>query len=626
MVNHQDDDDDDDDGDDGDGVDNQKEEETKKKNKKKRNVPAPSATATTLPPATTSTEHDSDVLAWVRRQSVQHQETTATATATANDIVQRPHQPPLLTSQHDNDAMASTAAGGGVGELFDSGTESGEDSTTQSNASQSDLNSFMTNLKMALPAATVDSQITPIHPSASAEASQVKPKDFLNQVDSVLDRLKSSLRVAPPSTGAGGAGVHGVGHSGSHQDVLHHYIASGGLQKDQPWNIGTAQEQKEIIALIDRLQSSLHHLQSTTTQGSTNVTIPSPIVQPPPPSPSPAPPQTKLSAVQLKAQSFLNPPPAATSTTATSSNRHLSIANQSGGGGGGSSNGRQLRATWSHNTRSCSSEPATPSLSPLPPVLRGRTPEFLCGKPTPPVIHRPIWCRLASSTSNDDTTTPMPSSTSNTTASSTGRIVLEKTKGLRGRFSPPELNAAPKLAPKTHNPVKLPHVTLVSPTTTPKAGSLTPPIAMAIKKDNPLPPPLPTPPSPPVDATASEPSTPPPPQSATTTTTTTTKSGSTTPSSVPWKVKLAKKKASGRSQTLTTSTSLEGSTSIDLRKSIQQAAQRKSMEDIQAAIQQELTSPSKTPPSSSSFKLLTSTTDVSTQSALYPLLKQKSLG
>jgi hypothetical protein len=79
-------------------------------------------------------------------------------------------------------------------------------------------------------------------------------------------------------------------------------------------------------------------------------------------------------------------------------------------------------------------------------------------------------------------------------------------------------------------------------------------------------------------------------------------------SNVPWKVKLAKKKAE-RSQT---TTGMDGQVSVDLRKSIRlAAATRKSMEDIRADA-------AGSPPAS--FKLKTS------EPSAYPLLKQKSLG
>jgi hypothetical protein len=180
---------------------------------------------------------------WVRRQA---QTLHSTTNDSNNQQQQQVEAPPL-----PNDLPAHPAAlqSQESGELFDSGTESGEDSTTQSNHSQSDLNSFMANLaKLSLEQHQPQQQQQPSLPStAPPEETIPAARDFLRQVDSVLDRLKTSLQ--PDDLAEFNAGPSAA----DHQEVLHQHLASGGL--DKQWRIHP-QQQSELIGLIDRLKTS----------------------------------------------------------------------------------------------------------------------------------------------------------------------------------------------------------------------------------------------------------------------------------------------------------------------------------------------------------------------------------
>ena len=509
----------------------------------------------------TAAAASSDVIDWIRRQAV---------SSSASDVAQQQICLPLPAVPPPPNGQSQEG-----GELFDSGTESGEDSTTQSNHSQSDLNSFMANLaKLSLDPPQVPASV-PI-PAA---------QDFLRQVDSVLGRLKTSLQ---PDEGA----EFKSDSSADHQEVLHQHLASGGL--DRQWRIHP-QQQSELINLIDRLQSSLHTLQSSppapapdplpaaaqSADGSKSVAAPKPTnpvkdetkTEPTKPAnvsspatPSPATTKSGITSVKLRAKTFTNPPEAPPS-------RPNSF----------------LRASW----RS-SSEPTTPSPSPSPtptptppPKIHWRAPDFLTNTTsTPPASHRPIWCRDNSASAAAASTTP-------------AKIVLEKS-GIRGRFVQPELNPAPVITPKIPTSVRLPIVSLKSPSSPPVSGTQTPP-QLKLQEPAVIKPIIQLERSSPVQQ---QPEKPEQPEQEAENDPVGGRNKKTT-SNVPWKVKLAKKRAE-RSQT---SVGLDGQVSVDLRKSIQLAAHRKSLEDIRQP--EESRKPEEVKPS---------------QPELYPLLKQKSLG
>ena len=248
----------------------------------------------------TAAAASSDVIDWIRRQAV---------SSSASDVAQQQICLPLPAVPPPPNGQSQEG-----GELFDSGTESGEDSTTQSNHSQSDLNSFMANLaKLSLDPPQVPASV-PI-PAA---------QDFLRQVDSVLGRLKTSLQ---PDEGA----EFKSDSSADHQEVLHQHLASGGL--DRQWRIHP-QQQSELINLIDRLQSSLHTLQSSppapapdplpaaaqSADGSKSAIKPTnpvkdetkteptkPATASSPTTTSPAPTKSGITSVKLRAKTFANP-------------------------------------------------------------------------------------------------------------------------------------------------------------------------------------------------------------------------------------------------------------------------------------------------------------------------------
>ena len=426
------------------------------------------------------------VAAWVRQQRLEGP-ASSTPADTSEPVI--PLSPPSTPQCADSPAQAE-------GEVFDSGTESGEDAMTtrSSNHSQSDLTSFMANLKLTLDLGHQSNESTPVSPSSHqlpdqlpVTASPVVP-DFLTQVDSVLNRLKVSLTGAEKETGAAAA-------AGPTEDVtaqvLHQYIASGALNQHQ---------QSELIGLINRLQSSLHDLHQT---GPAEAPSPGP---PPPPPPLPLDALYQSKAVGWRAE-FLKTPAAA------------------------------------------------------------------------PVTHRPVWCRRGSQQQ------PEPTRTGSSTAEKNAAArVLVETPGLRGRFIQQPLRPAPKITAKPAAPIKLPPHLLSS-------KSCKTPTAKAVDHER-----------------KSHQSTDKCKKSSSKTAPASSESSGTSrkstraAGSVPWKVKLAKKKAE-RSQTVL----MDGTVSIDIRKSLHQAALRKSMEDL---------GPTEFPAPAAMVQ----------SQVAYPIVKQKSLG
>lgn len=470
---------------------------------------------------------DESVMDWVRRQAAM---TEASAAIGA---------PP------ESAASAPDAASGqqqqqqeGGGEVFDSGTESGEDSTTQSNHSQSDLNAFMADLAR-LSIDTPGSNRPPVNLNSS-------PQEFLRQVDSVLDRLKSSLK-----TGEGA------------DQALHQHAASGDKQlKIQP------NEQSELISLIDRLQTSLHHLRSDSPPPQPiEVKLSTPLQTVPPAvqAAQQSTPQIEVfeekatqrkeaeekeaeksrtsarggvSAVKLRAQSF----------AAAVSSKPAALARPSSFYRSPVSSGSSVRS---------SSEPASPNPSPLPHKVQLKAPDFLAGASVQaPVSHRPIWCQVQP-------------------ASQHSKIVLEKS-GIRGRFVPPELNPVP--VPEKKSPVHQvqPAVSLHRIVAPSVRSQSQPPLQRLQLTQQPTVKPQTAPPEP--ESPVQSPKTPNPNKN------------------LPWKVKLAKKKQASNASVVRP---LDGSTSVDLRNTIKLAAHRKSTEDLST---------------------------LKSQPTTYPLLKQKSLG
>lgn len=527
----------------------------------------------------------------------------------------------------------------GASVLFDSGTESGEDSTTQSNHSQSDLTSFMANLKLRANVVEGEPSLPP------------DPPDFLKQVDSILDRLKSSLS-------ADESVERTAGPPASQQEMLNNFIASGGLEQKQPWSIHPDQ-QSELIGLIDRLQVSLHHLQrqscassattsvaatpeighctepsatvpttsanSTATASTSSVnseTCPTISTTSPPSSETCTTSTTSLAVTTTSPSAITIVPPttetspttiSTTTTNTPSPSLSLGLSAVKMRAKTFSTPRPESRSSW----RS-SSEPSTPSASPVPPKVHWKTPDFLKsgGTTSTTVSHRPIWCQRQQSqtSSNGDTTAPPPVLPS--------KIVLEKS-AIRGRFvHQPELVPAPKFTPKAVVPAKLPSF-LLNRVPQPKPAAVTSPpkkvspvktpsfdaTKLVKQEDNPPPHKADTPPSTETPVLQIRTKAFSPVKSPTDKSPTLDLRRAKTVSpvrtavlaeesekkgdleedgtgrksrsrEVPWKVKLAKKKAE-RSQT-TSAVSLDGSVSIDLRKSIQQAAHRKSLEDVHA--------------------------------------------
>ena len=132
---------------------------------------------------------------------------------------------------------SSDKEGNSAGELFDSGTESGED-TTKSNHSEPDLTSFMENLKLSLDQCTA--QVAHSADSAASKQSNDNTSDsrmslnssggeeFLTQVDVVLNRLKTSLQTDVTSPAPSDDRLT---FPSDNQEFLHEYIASGGLNQ-----------------------------------------------------------------------------------------------------------------------------------------------------------------------------------------------------------------------------------------------------------------------------------------------------------------------------------------------------------------------------------------------------------
>ena len=576
----------------------------------------------------------------------------------ANDQI-APPLPPLSPSVFE----AADSITPAEGEVFDSGTESGEDAMTtrSSNHSQSDLTSFMANLKLTLDlghhsnecqnqssmtcSSSTSYQSTdqlPNNEEMTPKVSTGSPAlpDFLTQVDSVLDRLKVSLKGSSGQDDTTASYTVPPTESNSvTTEVLHEYIASGGLNQRKPWQMHPNQ-QSELISLIDRLQSSLHDLQS----GAQNVTPPSNEILP----------QSSSGTTLFNESSTIvrqkSPPitlPKPSSTPRTTTPLALSVP--------------------STPPTEAPPEPLTPPPPPpLPPdgtqnskPVGWRT-AFLKSSSGSTVCHRPVWCRRDSQ--EPESSPALRKSTTDEKISPQG---LKETPGLRGRFTPQQLRPAPKIIPKPAAPLKLPSHILNKISSTKESDKEPAPSAFlasplkqsmhhkgsstrsstnkplvntkgretneksTIKKTVAA---VTSKPMTLVDevkgststaiTTSTNANT-----TITTTTTTTTNSernnrkqgaGRTGGSGgdLPWKVKLAKKKAA-RSQTVL----MDGSVSVDLRKSINKAALRKSMEDLRVI---GLSSVKDQP------KIFTATHQMpsaKTEShAAYPLLKQKSLG
>ena len=658
---------------------------------------------------------NSDVMDWVRRQA-QH----GIDNQQQQQQQQQAEAPPLPPPPIANDLLPHPAAlqSQESGELFDSGTESGEDSTTQSNHSQSDLNSFMANLaKLSLeqhqPSQQQQQQQQQAIVPCAAESTIPAARDFLLQVDSVLDRLKTSLQ--PDDL----AEFNAHAPMADHQEVLHQHLASGGL--DKQWRIHP-QQQSELIGLIDRLKTSLHHLQSTDNQPSAAAAVESTVVAaaaapvvvvpvktavatPTVPS-SPANKQipgikpvasainekvdnetksykvqtkqlnnnkpttitvaspagsvnsmTGITCVKLRAKTFTTAP--VERPVSRPNSFLLNVSNDPSGE-------RQInRLSWRSssepNTPVTSPSP-TPTPSPLPPPkIHWRSPkDFLANNTTTTTaaVCRPVWCRDTSSSSSNSN-----NNNNNSSSSTPGKIKLLEKSGIRGRFVQPELNPAPVVTQKTPAPaVRLPSFSLnkvqqpASPPSHQQSRPQTPqtpqtppaqvaaqgpfqqqpsrplllqkqqqqskpterpvqkqqqltekPVVQQKQTERPvvqLKQPTMEEIQKPIEKTVEK-------QPEEVVNSSGNRNKSKDNSNVPWKVKLAKKKAE-RSQT---TTGMDGQVSVDLRKSIRMAAAtRKSMEDVrEVGNSTEPTTPA------ASFKL-------TSESAGYPLLKQKSLG
>ena len=512
-----------------------------------------------------------------------------------------------------------------AGELFDSGTESGED-TTKSHHSEPDLTSFMENLKMSL-----ELNQSP-HSASAASSSKAAPESttgadenmdgcggggvgidpFLTQVDVVLNRLKTSLQSSMAGDDVPRVDTSDAPSTEDHlmflsdnQEVLHNYIAAGGLSDDQQsWKVDSPQRH-ELISLIDRLQTSLHDLKNQRS----NVVSPSSSVNSPLPKPAPATPVIVEVPAVAQTQSAPSTPTPSRNNSNSSSESSVSLV-------------KNKALAWRADF--------------LKPV-------------TQPVASRPIWCRRDSGAGNKGSGALVPAS----------RVLLER-PGVRGRFvHQPELQPTPKVVASQPRPVipGLKLQSLVSPST-PKllttsnnisdnkgvtCGSLTVRVnrneeqglvlkvgqlstaapsngpSTTVSSNNsrtddsmarsPLP----------VDSVGStaKVSAPleahPSPASADVTPVLATKSERRAGGAVelPWKVKLAKKRTE-RSQTSV----MEGALSVDLRKSIQHAANRKSMEDLFAANATTVDESVHAEPEKTSKVPLVSS---------FPILKQKSM-
>ena len=423
------------------------------------------------------------------------------------------------------------------------------------------------------------------------------------QVDSVLNRLKVSLGGPSGDEQDKSIASSDIAPTASNNvttDALHEYIASGGLNQNKPWQMHP-QQQNELIGLIDRLQSSLHDLQSVAPAAT------SPPLQAgalPPHQPAAAP------AIECAPKARQKSPPTAPPAPLPS--------------------------------------PPPPPPPPLPPDSKhsskpvGWRAAFLKSS-SGPVVHRPVWCRRDSQHHESEPSAPSTVSKQSTTEEGVSPRVLKETPGLRGRFIPQQLRPAPKITPKPVAPLKLPpHIlSKVSPAKESNKEPVAPPSMMSPLKL-----------STPHKVSSTKPSTTKEvnPKArdtseksmvkkamtavakVTTPLSRTKGSGSTeseknnrkqgsgrgggSGGDIPWKVKLAKKR-SERSQTEL----MDGTLSIDLRKSINQAALRKSMEDLRVI---------DSPPIENRPSIFTATHQMPstmTQSKVaYPILKQKSLG